>query len=135
MKEIHNRSWVFDAAQTDKALLNSDGSALVTSDQQMAITYCKAVCARNNTVNVSAMVAFAATTIPTITVNSSNGQPGFALNHGGIAPGGGEVNGTGEAAIATGAAGVGPRFTCSAPTGGDIRLIISYIKLDAEVVT
>jgi hypothetical protein len=135
MKEIHNRSWIFDAAQTDKALLHSDGSALMASDEKMAITYCKAVCARSNTVNVSVMVAFAASTIPTITVNSSNGQPDFALNHGGIAPGGGEVNGTGEAAIATGAAGVGPRLTCSVPTGGDLRIILSYILLDAEVVT
>jgi hypothetical protein len=135
MKEVHNRTWIFDAPQTNKELLDSAGGDLVTASQKIGIVYAKLISSGDCTVNVEAMLAFGATEIPALTMNSANGQPGFAINHGGVKPGAGEVNGTGEAVIAVGAAGINPIFSCSEPTGGDVRLILVYMKLDAEVVT
>lgn len=130
MKDIKNWTGTFDAAQTNKQL----GSSLVTADQRIAIVYLEAINSASSTANVSALIGFAATTLPTITVNASAGAAGFALNHGGIAPGSGKVSANGGEAIAVGEPGIHPLLTCSVPTGGDLRIIMAYILIDAEVV-
>jgi hypothetical protein len=101
----------------------------------MGIVYLEAINAGSSTANVSAQIGFAATTLPTITVNSSDGAANFALNHGGIIPGSGKVSANGGEIIASGAPGEHPLLTSSDTPGGDLRIIMSYVLLDAEVVT
>jgi hypothetical protein len=57
----------------------------------------------------------------------------MVLSHGGIAPGGGAVVTNGGAPITIGAADADLRITCSVPTGGDVRVVVSYRMNDEPV--
>jgi hypothetical protein len=79
-------------------------------------------------------IGLATATLPTLTDNSATGNAGMVLSHGGIAPGGGAVVTNGGAPITIGAADADLRITCSAATGGSVRVVLSYRIQDlAEV--
>lgn len=120
MIKTTTKEWVFDAAQTDFKIQD------VTSTQRMVVTYADATCSNSNTGDVSVRVGFATATLPTITNNSATGALGVFMSHPGIAKGGGMVKANGGAPIAAGAADEDLRITCSAATGGALRLIVTY---------
>lgn len=131
MQATETYEWVFDAAQTNLELLGEGGADLVDSTHRMAVTYVKAITSGSTSVDVSVRIGFAATTLPTITVNSANGNKGVFVSHSGVRPGGGEVNANGGATLALGALGENPRLTCSVPSAGQLRIIIGYNVADA----
>lgn len=114
------KEWVFVTAQTDFKIEDVDAT------HRMVVTYAQATCSNSNTGDVSLRVGFAAATLPTITNDSATGGLGVFMSHPGIAKGGGMVVANGGAPIETGAAGEDLRVTCSAATGGALRLVVSY---------
>jgi hypothetical protein len=135
MQAVETREWVFTTAQTDLLLLDDAGASLVGAAQQMVPTYVQAVCANSNSVDVHVRLGFGATTLPAMTNNSANGQPGVFFTHPAIARGGGAVAANGGASLVVGPVGLGPRLTCGAATGGSWRLVLSFALVDAEVTS
>jgi hypothetical protein len=115
------KSWKFTTAQTNAALETVGGS------NRMAVIYASVTCANSNTADVSVRIGFAAATLP---AESSAGADAMFFEHGGIAKGGGAIAANGGAALAVSDFGVGPRLTCSVPTGGDIRVVMAWRVLE-----
>lgn len=113
-------TWSFATAQTDAKLID------VGATQRLAVLTAKATCAHSNTGDVSVRLGFATATLPTLTVDSLTGATGEFFSHGGIAPGGGAVDSDG----ALGGLGEDLRLTCSAATGGSLRVSVKYRLLE-----
>lgn len=124
MIELISRRWVFTAAQTDLSILAP------ASVERIAIHKVTVTAANTNSGDVSVDIGIATTTLPTITNNSATGGLGIAFSHPGIAKGGGAVENGGETPLVVGAAADPIRLTCSAATGGAIRVIIAYRLID-----
>lgn len=120
MLDSTTQTWSFATAQTDALLIT------VGATQRLAVLSAKATCANSNTGDVSVRLGFAAATLPTLTVDSLTGAVGEFFSHGGIAPGGGAVDAEG----ALGAEGEDLRLTCSAATGGSVRITVKYRFLE-----
>ena len=120
MLSVVTKEWSFDAAQTDVSL------QAFSAPESGVVTYIDVSTGNSTSVDVAVRIGFATTTLPTLTQNSSTGNPGMAFSHSGIARGGGMVKANGGAPIAIGAAGDPLRLTCTAPTGGSLRVIIGY---------
>lgn len=118
------KEWVFVTAQTDFKIEDVDAT------HRMVVTYGQATCSNSNTGDVSLRVGFAASALPTISNDSATGGVGVFMSHPGIAKGGGMVVANGGAPIAAGAAGEDLRLTCSAATGGALRVVITYWQDD-----
>lgn len=118
------KEWVFTAAQTDFQM------EAVGSLQQMVVSYCQVTCSNSNNGDVSVRIGLAAATLPTVTNDSATGNAGMVLSHGGVAKGGGAVVANGGQPITTGAADADLRITCSAATGGSLRVVVAYHLLD-----
>lgn len=114
------KCWAFDTAETDESLVT------VGATDRMVVTYAQATCSNSNTGDVSLRLGFGTTTLATLTINVATGALGEIMSHPGIAKGGGMVVANGGAPIASGAAGEDLRLTCSAATGGAVRLVVSY---------
>lgn len=114
------KEWVFTAAQTNLVLETFD------ANHRAVVTYAQATCSNGNAGDVSLRVGFAASTLPTITNDSATGGTGVFMSHAGIAKGGGMVVANGGEPIATGALGDELLVTCSAATGGALRLVITF---------
>jgi len=114
------REWVFVSAQTDAQLV------ALASTERMVVTYGQATCANSNVGDVAVRVGFATATMPTISNDSGTGSLGVFMSHPGIAHGGGMVVANGGAPIAVGGPDEDLRITCSAATGGAVRLVLSY---------
>jgi hypothetical protein len=120
------KRWVFVTAQTDAKLVD------VGATQKAAVLFAKAVCSNSNTGDVSIEIGFGTATLPTISNDSLTGGDGVFLSHPGIAKGGGEVNANSGQPIATGAVDQDIRLTCSAATGGAVRVIIQYRLIEDQ---
>lgn len=120
MLESTSQTWSFDAAQTDAKLID------VAATQRLAVLSAKATCSNSNTGDVSVRLGFATATLPTLTINSLTGAVGEFFSHGGIAKGGGAVDAEG----ALGPEGEDLRLTCSAATGGSVRITVKYRLLE-----
>ena len=114
------REWAFDAAQTDVALVSAGAS------DRLVVTYVNVTCATSNTVDVAVRIGFATATLPTMTLNGATGQLGVFFSHGGIAKGGGAVAANGGEIIAAGLANEDIRLTNTVPTGGSMRVVMTY---------
>lgn len=114
------KEWSFASAQTDQAIVT------VASTEFAFVTYAQAICSNSNTVDVSCRIGFATATLPTLTNDSLTGAAGVFFSHAGIAKGGGAVAANGGQVIATGGAGEDIRITCSAATGGALRIVLTY---------
>lgn len=112
--------WVFTAAQTDFQLVAVDAT------HRMVVTYAQATTAHSTGADVTVRLGLATATLPTITNNSAAGGGGVFFSHGGIVPGGGAIAANGGAPIVAGGADEELRITCSAATGGDLRIIVTY---------
>jgi hypothetical protein len=120
MRPSTTKEWSFTAAQTDFELED------VPADKSMVVWYCQVTCSNSNTGDVSVRIGLATATLPSVSDNSATGGVGMVLSHGGIAPGGGAVVSNGGSPITTGAPDADLRLTCSAATGGSLRIVISY---------
>lgn len=114
------REWVFTVAQTDAAIVSIDAT------HRGQIWGAVATCSNSNTIDVSVRVGFATATLPTISNDSLTGSVGVPITHPGIARGGGMVWPGGGQPIAVGAPDEDIRVTCTAATGGAIRLVLTY---------
>lgn len=114
------KEWVFTAAQTNLVLETFD------ANHRGVVTYAQATCSNSNTGDVSLRVGFAASALPTISNDSATGGAGVFMSHPGIAKGGGMVVANGGEPISSAAAGDDLMVTCSAASGGSIRLVVSY---------
>jgi len=114
------KEWVFVTAQTNVAIETL--GATVRGILYGAV----ATCSNSNTGDVSLRVGFAAATLPTISNDSVTGAVGVPVSHPGIAHGGGFVWGGGGSPICVGAVGEDLRITCSAATGGALRLVLTF---------
>lgn len=103
----------YTSAQTDTALVGS-----ISAGTAVVVTQVQAVCDEANTVGVGIRVGFGATNTPTTT--------GVLLTHPGMVPGSGISRGDGMGILGIGASGDEVRVTCEVPTGGSIRVLISY---------
>lgn len=121
MTGVTTKSWVWTTAQTDRSLETVGGT------NRMALVYAAVTCANSNTGDVSVRIGFGTTTLPATT---ETGTEGMFFEHGGVAPGGGALAANGGELIAVGEYGIPPRLTCSAPTGGSLRLVMSWRLLD-----
>jgi len=107
----------YTGAQTDAAIVTVGGGA------KIVVTRCSAFCDNANTVDVGLYIGFAATNTPTTT--------GVVLTHPGIAPGSGVVEGTGSGILGIGADGEDLRITSEVPTGGSLRVVVSYFTIES----
>lgn len=120
MIKTTTKEWVFTAAQTDFAIVTIDAT------HKGVVTYAQATCSNSNTGDVSLRVGFATATLPTISNDSATGGAGVFMSHPGIAKGGGMVVANGGAPVTAGAADEDVRVTCSAATGGALRIVLTY---------
>ena len=105
------------AAQTDVAVVTVAGGL------KIVVTEIEALCDNANTVDVGVRVGFGAANTPTTT--------GVVLTHPGIAPGSGVVRGAGSGILGVGADGEDLRVTAETPTGGNLRILVSYHTIDS----
>jgi len=124
---ITTKSWVFTNAQTDFQM------EAVDSTHAMIVYFVIATVAHSSSSDVAVRVGLATSTLPAITNNSATGNIGMAFTHGGIAPGGGAVASLGgDSPLVIGAADADLRITCSAATGGDLRVVVGYRMNDVS---
>lgn len=106
----------FTAGQTDVALVTAGTSERIIVER-VAVTVSKAVSAAK----VEFRAGFWAAVVP---AKSSSGVTGIVLSHPGLAAGSG-YEASGEP-LGVGATGEDLRFTCDAPTAGEITVLVSY---------
>lgn len=107
----------YTAAQTNTAIVTvGSGSKIVVTQVQM-------LCDKANTVDVGARIGFGATTTPTTT--------GVVASHPGMAAGSGVSRGDGSGILGVGADGDDLRITSEVPTGGALRVMVSYYTIEA----
>jgi hypothetical protein len=107
----------YTAAQTDAAIVT------VGSGTKIVVTQIQFTCDADNTVVVNFRIGFGAANTPTTT--------GVVLTHGGLVPGSGISRGDGNGILGIGADGEDLRITCSVPTGGEVRVLVSYYTIES----
>lgn len=107
----------YTAAQTDAAIVT------VSTGSKIAVTQILMDADNANTVDVGFRVGFGAATTPTTT--------GVVLTHPGVAAGSGVSRGNGMAVIGIGADNEDLRITSEVPTGGSIRVNVSYFTIES----
>lgn len=115
MQGSSDKEWIFPAAQTDALIFN------VGATQQLQVLGLVFANAGSVTADVSVRLGFATTTLPA--TSSTTGADGVFFSHGGIVKAGG---GAVRAIPCVGPIGVPLRITNSVPTGGDLRLCMTY---------
>lgn len=114
------REWSFATLQADALLI------AVAANQHLEVYYCQVTAANSNSGDVSCRIGCATATLPTLTNDSLTGGDGMVLSHGGIAKGGGAVVTNGGAPVTIGLADQDLRISCSAATGGSIRVVVQF---------
>lgn len=107
----------YTAAQTDAAIITAGAGT------KIVVTNIQILADNANTVDVGARVGFGAANTPTTT--------GVVATHPGIAPGSGISRGDGSGIIGIGADGEDLRITSEVPTGGSIRVLVSYYTIES----
>ena len=110
-----------DGAQTDAALITvSAGTIIIVV--HAALTASKA---NTGTSGIQFRMGFGTASTP------AEDAAGQILNHPGVAPGGGEVVGTGSGIVGIGADGSDLRYTCADPVGGSITVNVGYFTIES----
>jgi len=104
-------------SQTNTAIIT------VSSGTKIVVTQIQAVTDNANTAFPQVRVGFATATTPTTT--------GVVLTHPGLPAGGGVSRGDGSGILGVGADDEDLRITCGAPTGGSIRILVSYFTCES----
>jgi len=104
-------------SQTDVAVITA-GSGV-----KIVVTQIQVVTDNANTAFPQIRVGFGAANTPTTT--------GVVLTHPGLPAGGGVSRGDGSGVLGVGADGDDLRVTCGAPTGGSLRILVSYYTIES----
>ena len=107
----------YTAAQTNAAVVTIAGGLVIV------VTQIAALCDNANSVDVGLRVGFATATTPTTT--------GVVLTHPGIAGGSGYSRGDGSGILGVGADGEDLRITSEVPTGGSLRILVTYYTIES----
>lgn len=113
-------------AQTDLAI----GPGTVGTGTKVVVTRLTVKCSNANSVNVAVKVGFGASSIPADTATAT-GSAGILVDHEGVPPGGGFVEGDGGGILGVGADGEELRFTCDSPTGGHVIVSGTYYTIES----
>lgn len=105
------------AAQTDVAIVT------VSSGTKIVVTQLMIVTDNANTAFPQCRVGFGATNTPTTT--------GVIGTHPALPAGGGFTRGDGSGILGVGGDGEDLRITCGAPTGGSLRVLVSYYTIES----
>lgn len=127
MLDVDTQSWTFTTAKASDAILTPG------SGKYVAITYVNCMCSNSNTGDVSIRLGFAVTTLPAVVNDSLTGLVGMFYEHDGIAKGGGKESGNGAGIIARGEIDEPIRCTCSAATGGSLKIVVTYVEINPNV--
>jgi hypothetical protein len=104
-------------AQTDTAIVS------VSAGTKIVVTQLQLLADNANTAFPSVRIGFGATNTPTTT--------GVVLSHPGVPAGGGVSRGDGSGILGIGGDGEDLRITCGAPTGGSLRVLVSYYTIES----
>lgn len=104
-------------AATDVAIVT------VSAGAKVVVTQAQVVADNANTAFPQVRVGFGTANTPTTT--------GVVLTHPGVPAGGGISRGDGSGIIGVGADNEDLRYTCGAPTGGSIRILVSYYTIES----
>lgn len=107
----------YTGAQTDTAIVT------VSTGTKIVVTQVQVTCDNANTVSPQCRVGFGTANTPTTT--------GVVLTHPGIPAGGGVSRGDGSGILGIGADNEDLRITCGAPTGGSLRVLVSYYTIES----
>lgn len=107
----------YTAAQTDAAIIT------ISTGTKIVVTAISVTCDNANSVDVGYRVGFGTANTPTTT--------GVVSTHPGVAPGSGVVEGNGGGIIGIGADNEDLRITCEVPTGGSIRVKVTYYTIES----
>jgi len=113
-KEFH-----FTTAQTDVALVT-------VTTERIAVLQIAALLADTVSVTVGVRVGLAAATLTAV---ASTGIAGIVLSHPGLPAGSGFSRSPGPGILALGVAGEDLRLTSDVPTGGSLRILVTYVLL------
>lgn len=103
-------------AQTDVAIVT------ISTGLKIVVTQVQVVTDNANTAFPQVRVGFGTANTPTTT--------GVVLTHPGLPAGGGVSRGDGSGIIGIGADNEDLRYTCAAPTGGSLRVLVSYYTIE-----
>lgn len=107
----------YTTAQTDAAIVT------VGSGAKIVVTQIQAVTDSANTASVGLRVGFGTANTPTTT--------GVVATHPGMVPGAGISRGDGSGILGVGADNEDLRVTSSVPTGGSLRVLVSYYTIES----
>lgn len=102
------------------AIIDAVGAA-----EHVVITEIGAFLDGDVSVAVDVRIGFGTSAVPTVPTNG-NSVVGMALSHPGISAGSGKVRGNGSGIVAVGAADEELRITNATPTGGSLRVVVTY---------
>jgi hypothetical protein len=105
----------YTSAQTNIAIVT------VSTGTRIVVTQIQVLVSNATTATPGVRVGFGTASTPTTT--------GVVLTHGGIPGGGGVSRGDGGGIIGIGADDEDLRITCDAPTGGNLRVLVSYFTI------
>lgn len=132
MQDVRTLEWAFQTTKANYELTGESSADLVPSGKRMAVTYVELITAGGTTVDVNVRIGFrSGGTLPAIVADSASGIEGVFTSHPGIRPGGGKVSSNGGETIALGGDGLSPLLSCSEPTSGELRLILSFTLVEA----
>jgi hypothetical protein len=107
----------YTAAQTDTAFVT------VAAGTKIVVTQAQVLCDETTTATPQFRLGFGTANTPTTT--------GVVLTHPGLAGGGGVSRGDGSGIRGVGADDADLRFTCEVPTGGALRVLVSYYTIES----
>jgi hypothetical protein len=121
---IQTAEYYTTGAQTDDNIMPAIAAGTI-----YVVTMIQVTASNANTVNTSVRIGFGATAVPTQGASGADAVTQVVLSHGGIAPGSGMIIGNGGGIIGIGGDGVELRITNTAPTTGDLRVVVTYYTI------
>jgi len=118
---IITREYSTTAVQTGDVIVAS-----VDAGSHIVVTMCSAILDVDVSVTVKCRVGFGTDGAVPTEPTTGNTVDAMVLVHGGIAAGSGLILGNGAAAIAVGGDGQELGVACDVPTGGDLKVLVSY---------
>ena len=122
---IITREYYTTAVQTNDPIIDSIGAGA-----KIVVTLIDAICDNANTVDVKVRIGFGTASVPAEPASGAS-VAGVVLAHSGIAPGSGVVRGSGAGMVGVGADGEELRITNEVPTGGSLKVTVSYYTVDS----
>jgi hypothetical protein len=118
------REYMATSAQTDDAIIT------VSSGTKIVVTAIEATTDADTSVDVGVRIGFGAANVPAEPTDG-NTVDGVVFSHSGIAAGSGVSRGSGDGIIGIGGDGEDLRITSEAPTGGKLRVLVSYFTIES----